>query len=123
MSKHGYIFVVHFQINDLMLGVIVVWWLWVPLESGPGLLLLVFFVYLTDMKLVHVSATAPSPRLPRFQADSLPHGLLPLILVDKAIHLEVEELLVRTQEVVSCARIDELQAIDLEDVLVILFGD
>ena len=124
MSKHGDIFVVHFQIDDLMLGVIVVWWLWVPLESGPGLLLLVFFVYLTDMKLVQVSTTATScPRLPRFQADSLPHGLLPLIFVDKAIQLEVEELLVGTQEVVSCASIDELQPIDLEDVLVILFGD
>jgi hypothetical protein len=98
MSKHGDIAVVHFQIDDLMLGVIVIWGLWVPLESGPGLLLLVFFVYLTDMKLVQVSTTATScPRLPGFQADSLPHGLLSLILVDKAIQLEVEELLVGTQ--------------------------
>jgi hypothetical protein len=88
--------VVHFQVNYLMLGVIVVWWLWVPLESGSGLLLLVFFVYLTDMKLIHVSATTSSPRLPGFHADSLPHGLLPLILVDKPIHLKVEELLVGT---------------------------
>jgi hypothetical protein len=96
MSKHGYMAVVNFQINHLMLGVIVVWWLWVPLESGSGLLLLVLFVYLTDMKLIHVSATTSSPSLPRLHADSLPHGFLPLILVDKPIQLEVEELLVRT---------------------------
>lgn len=122
MSEHGYIVVVHFQINDLMLSVIVVWWLWMPLESGPSLLLLVFFVYLTDMKVIHEPTTS-GPIVSRFNADCLPHGLLPLILVDKAIHLEVEELLVRTQEVVSCAGIDELQPIDLEDVLVILFRD
>lgn len=115
--------VVYFQINHLMLGVIVVWWLWVPLESGSCLLLLVFFVYLTDMKLVHMSANTSSPRLPRFHADSFPHGLLPLILVDKPIHLKVEELLVRTQEVMSCTRIDELQSINLKDVLVILLRD
>ena len=96
MSKHGYMAVVHFQINHLMLGVIVVWWLWVPLESGSSLLLLVLFVYLTYMKLIHVSATTSCPSLPRLYTDSLPHGLLPLILVDKPIQLEVEELLVCT---------------------------
>jgi hypothetical protein len=53
-------------------------------------------MYLTDMKLIHVSATASCPRLSGLHADSLPHGFLPLILVDKPIQLEVEELLVRT---------------------------
>lgn len=89
MSKHGDMGVVHLQIDYLMLGVIVVRWLWLPLESGTGLLLLVFFVYLTYMKLVQMTTTTSCPNVPRFNAAGLPHSLLSLILIDKPIQLKV----------------------------------
>ncbi len=84
-----------------MFCLVIVRWCMPRLESCTSLFLLVFLMYLTDMKIrVEMSSFESShhPTIPLnagLAANRLPQSPLSVMLINKSVQLEIQELLIR----------------------------
>ena len=85
-----------------------------PLEGRTSLFLLIFLMYLANMKvLARVKEFEGSCAFAWLAADGFSKGPLSVVLVYKPIQLEVQKLLVGRQKVMPGTSIDKLEPINL----------